>query len=811
MLLSSISRSLSCTDVSAVFLPTGASDLQSEDNASQQTEGPDEYAAPDQDSRYRTDYNSSRACVVVHTGAADFKQECIDISEDCEEFNCTLGTVCGLNPEGNLQCFADSVREEQTCGSEELRLSEPCPIDTDIIGFGQGCTFCGSETTSLLEYGRNACVVVYLDSGEPKQECVDISEQCEELSCANGTVCGLDLDEQLQCFNDSVKELQTCGPEELRLFDPCPFGTSILGFGQGCTFCEADESDNPRACFTSLNESATECVDIADDCEQLECASDEVCGLDLSNKVVCFQGFTELYKNCEPEEFRLSEPCPADFSIVLFGQDCTYCNDSSSDTEALPAKADEADESDNPRACFTSLNEFATECVDIADDCEQLECASDEVCGLDLSNKVVCFQDSMELYKNCEPEEFRLSEPCPADFSIVLFGQGCTYCIDSSSDTEALPANTLPVAVVARGPSSPPSPSRISFVSNKVKRIIEKPAKCRSCKTSVCVLDTGGNAYCVASWFLKKYSPNCGSELRRLPQPCPAGGVPEIFTAGCTYCRPPNQYPDVARLRACPVTRNRRSCTDISERCLRRGCGGQQVCVMGSSGNVLCMNRKVLKTYNKNCGSELKRLKKPCPSGGVQEIFAAGCTFCRPPIQYPDLAQSRACPVTRNWKGCIDISAKCRRKPCSAIVAGGKRGQTCVLNLNGKAQCVKNRILEAYTANCGNELKRLYQPCPVGGVPKFFSAGCTLCMKPACLTVIGNECVTPERIGGLCRRARCRIGTQCALRVNGRTACVPTSQMIVFCGTPRQRRNTPCHARYPLRKPVAYGTNCNFC
>lgn len=78
----------------------------------------------------------------LHNGNGSFLKECRDINESCSQQACGENEVCGVNLDGNIQCFDSSVREFENCRDETFRLQQPCPADAGIVGFGQGCTFC---------------------------------------------------------------------------------------------------------------------------------------------------------------------------------------------------------------------------------------------------------------------------------------------------------------------------------------------------------------------------------------------------------------------------------------------------------------------------------------------------------------------------------------------------------------------------------------------------------------------------------------------------------------------------------------------
>ena len=85
---------------------------------------------------------------------------------------------------------------------------------------------------------NRACVVRHIGRGAFKEECIDISARCKKQQCPEGTKCGLNLKEKIECFSES-EQSENCGPESLRLEQPCPADAGIKGFGMGCTFCKA--------------------------------------------------------------------------------------------------------------------------------------------------------------------------------------------------------------------------------------------------------------------------------------------------------------------------------------------------------------------------------------------------------------------------------------------------------------------------------------------------------------------------------------------------------------------------------------------
>ena len=84
---------------------------------------------------------------------------------------------------------------------------------------------------------KDACVSRHIGNGTFRKQCLDISERCEQRGCLGNTVCGLDLQEDIQCFNRSEIDEKNCGTDTFRLQQPCPGDAGVLGFGMGCTFC----------------------------------------------------------------------------------------------------------------------------------------------------------------------------------------------------------------------------------------------------------------------------------------------------------------------------------------------------------------------------------------------------------------------------------------------------------------------------------------------------------------------------------------------------------------------------------------------
>ncbi|KAF0300015.1 hypothetical protein FJT64_023673 [Amphibalanus amphitrite] len=116
-------------------------------------------AAPDGRLRRQTSGgsgDSDTACVMRHIGDGEFKEECRSIRAECDQKQCPVDTVCGLDLDENITCFDASVKEFENCGPESFRLQQPCPADAGIRGFGMGCTFCKGYTANEFLGGRGS-------------------------------------------------------------------------------------------------------------------------------------------------------------------------------------------------------------------------------------------------------------------------------------------------------------------------------------------------------------------------------------------------------------------------------------------------------------------------------------------------------------------------------------------------------------------------------------------------------------------------------------------------------------------------------
>ncbi|XP_043245380.1 uncharacterized protein LOC122393439 [Amphibalanus amphitrite] len=734
------------------------------------------------------------ACVVLYTETGDLIEEgCVDISEQCNETSCAPGTVCGLNLDQEVECFDESAIDIQNCESAESRLARPCPEHTEILGFGMGCTFCVED--ALLDHGDRACIVIPMDIGEEKQECVDISERCAELSCENETVCGLNLNEIPQCFPSNVTELQTCESEQDRLNEPCPYGTSVQGFGQGCTFCKVDEPDEMRVCFLDPSELMIECVDISKECELLDCELPGMCVLNLNKTPECLRNSSDLYENCDTEEFRLAQPCPIDFSIVGFGEICTYCSSSSDGPEPtaptsvspsviIPTTMAPLSARSSPSfTCYIGVyqGKLTFPCKDFSATCRRCS-RRGKICVRNMYQEMKCVtkQDLEQYHAVCGSRRKREFRRCPDDFEPAGYSAGCTYCWQLS-------------------------PKRVCRVTDGQARCSPLPRWCQNCPDSTtCVLDTDGRAWCATFQILSHYSSSPKTEQVRLLVPCPPGQVAEAFGAGRNYCRPR------VGPRACLVSRHGGRCQDIGRLCQRQGCGRTQTCVVGTDEKVRCVDPNVLQMlYRKNCGSELQGLLRPCADGGAVEAFGQRCTYCRPRPTRPAVAKKRACFPNRAGPMCVDISVACMRMGCSAISKGTSK--LCVRDSNtANVKCVDPRVLRQHKKHCGSELERLTSPCPRGSVPALFGAGCNYCS--VCIAIINGQCVTVDMIEKGCGRIHCRRGTQCVLqRFSGTFSCKSMARRIPACGTPSERKDKPCTRRFSFKAPLAFGVNCNYC
>ncbi|XP_043222902.1 uncharacterized protein LOC122382063 [Amphibalanus amphitrite] len=777
---------------------------------------------------------TNRACVVRRSGGG-VRRECIDISARCRQRGCPGDTVCGLDLNERITCFPRSVKDFQNCRSESFRLQQPCPADAGIRGFGMGCTFCRGGNPFAPP--KRACVVLYRHGGTDKKECVDISERCKRRGCPSSTVCGLDLQEKITCFPQSVRAIQNCQSEAFRLQQPCPADTTIRGFGMGCTFCDSFNpfvvpSPSPapivtRACVVRRLEGGAikrECVDISARCKRRACPGDTVCGLDLNENIVCFPRSVKDYENCRSESFRLQQPCPADAGIRGFGMGCTFCVGGNPFVVPNPSPRPTIP-SATERACVVRRLQngiFKRECIDISDKCKQRACPGDTVCGLDLRENIVCFPRTVKDFENCRSESFRLQQPCPADAGIRGFGMGCTFCIGGN-----------PFA---------PSPKRACVVlyrhgGTDKKECIDISERCkrRGCPSStVCGLDLQEKITCFPQSV--RAIQNCQSEAFRLQQPCPADTTIRGFGMGCTFCDSfnpfvvPSPSPAPIVTRACVVRRLgkgvvKRECVDISARCKRKACPGDTVCGLDLNENIVCFPRSV-KDFE-NCRSESFRLQQPCPADAGIRGFGMGCTFCvggnpfvvpnpspRPTIPS---ATERACVVRRLQDGifkreCIDISDQCKQRACPGDTV-------CGLDLRQNIVCFPRTVKDF--ENCRSESFRLQQPCPADAGIRGFGMGCTFCIggnpfapppKRACVVLYRHggtdkkECVD---ISERCKRRGCPSSTVCGLDLQEKITCFPQSlRVIQNCQSEAFRLQQPCPADTTIR---GFGMGCTFC
>ncbi|XP_037070698.1 uncharacterized protein LOC119091893 [Pollicipes pollicipes] len=306
--------------------------------------------------------SSTRACVHVRGLGDAARNECVDISESCRRRRCPADTLCALAPDLRLTCLPGVAGRLRNCAPEPLRLAQPCPANTVVLGFGQGCTFCAAGAapnasapppalTLRPQPGgrsqpRRACVTVCHARGGVRSECFDVSVECDSLNCPIGTKCVLRPDGEYGCLPESAYESANCGSEEMRLSQPCPANSVVAGFGQGCTFCTSNNATDPpstasssitasasqehtqNACVVAFNSSrfsVGECFDITSHCVRKGCSSDTVCGFNLKGAPECFPASVTAFQNCGPDKERLVQPCPADAGVLGFGAGCTFC------------------------------------------------------------------------------------------------------------------------------------------------------------------------------------------------------------------------------------------------------------------------------------------------------------------------------------------------------------------------------------------------------------------------------------------------------------------------------------------------------
>ncbi|XP_037086626.1 uncharacterized protein LOC119107307 [Pollicipes pollicipes] len=531
---------------------------------------------------------SRRACVVRHVGNGEFKNECVDIAARCSRKGCPSDTVCGLDLDERIQCFPRSVKDFENCGSEVFRLSQPCPADAGIKGFGMGCNYCvggnpfssgpqppsvpplvrqaaegpgtGPRPPSPPTFGaaNRACVVRHIRNGEFKKACVDISTRCEERKCPRGTVCGLDLDEQVGCFPESVKEFENCRSESFRLSQPCPADAGIKAFGMGCTFCVGGNPffpgpvapsppsgrPNGRQLTGELNTSGSSplqagtacvvvydrdwqrrerCIDISEQCSQKACPQGSVCGLDLDEQIQCFPASVKEFENCGPESLRLLQPCPADAGVRGFGMGCTFCRGANPFEPAGPPPPEPGLPTPTPlpptgersgRACLATPT--VTECRDISSECLERGCRAGSVCALGLDGTLRCLPPSATEFQNCGSESLRLSQPCPADAGIRAFGMGCTYCV--GGNPFAAPTASQPPPPLGERPLA--CVSRITGAGEMRRGCLDITELCRrrGCPADrTCALDVDEQPGCFAASQLTVR--NCGSARERMARP----------------------------------------------------------------------------------------------------------------------------------------------------------------------------------------------------------------------------------------------------------------------------------------------------
>ncbi|KAF0300014.1 hypothetical protein FJT64_027381 [Amphibalanus amphitrite] len=648
-----------------------------------------------------------------------------------------------------------------------------------------------------------ACVVRHVGGGEFKKECVDIAERCARRQCPPGTVCALNLDEELECFPESVKKFQSCLPDFLRLSQPCPADSGIRAFGMGCNYCVGGNPFQPlpipspprrrldtsgqarqvvsppaappaavssRACVVTVSdqgESVGECVDISGRCARRGCPAGTVCALDLESAITCLPGSLTEIKNCGSESARLRRPCPFDTGITGFGMGCTFCVGGNPflrgpDPPALSAtagrQADGEDSTEPPsppagRACpvlHVRDGEFSSECTDISEQCARQSCAPDQVCGLTHAGAISCFPRSVTEFQHCGSERSRLEQPCPADAGIRGFGMGCTFCVGGNPFTSPS-VNRRRLNGTTQGPAEEEVACVVRHISSgnfkRECRSIRAECDQKQCPVdTVCGLDLDENITCFDA-SVKEFE-NCGPESFRLQQPCPADAGIRGFGMGCTFCR-----------------------------------GGRPF-----------FGRPT-----------------PTPVGPPTPTPTAGATGSGPSSADRVACVSRITAAGAVRRGCMDISELCQRRRCPA-------DRTCALDINEQPSCFAASQLPI--SNCGTTRQRVAQPCPADTAVVAFGAGCTYCRPPAGAPPPPPPPGAPRRacvVSGPTRRceaieARCAelaCAETCALALDGQARCFAASELpAAHCGPERRRLDQPCPAG---QTAVAFGAGCTFC
>ncbi|XP_037070599.1 uncharacterized protein LOC119091816 [Pollicipes pollicipes] len=713
--------------------------------------------------------SSERACVVSppQTGAVR-RGACVDISATCQELDCSADQPCALDPSGHPVCLPANATRAPHCGSEDERLEQPCPEGATLLGFGCGCTYCSdSETTPSPPTPRGerqdltsrACMLVHMSGGSVK-ECADVASQCREKHCPNGTVCGLNLDEEPECFPASVKNFKNCSSEELRLSRPCPADSRIRGYGEECTFCVDGNSSETfvddqtrKACVVidmGSGQFKTECIDISSQCQQKSCPNDTVCGLTQDEELECFPASAKELENCGSEEFRLSQPCPADSRVRGFGQGCTFCVGGNS-SETLGD--DQAG-----KACVVihmGSGEWKKECIDISTQCQQKSCPNDTVCALSPDEQLECFPLSSVGSKNCGAEDLRLSQPCPENVDILGFGQNCTLCRASGPIPALTRAPTptptwVPTPVQIRTPKTTrPLPETIvCLVHNARYRCVDISRQCieKACgQNKECALTVKGQVVCVSR---KTKNRRCGAEEQWRLQPCEPGLVPLAFSSKCAYCFPlaqtsvrpiisvtarpatrPPRRPATSpppRLQACWNEGNAVVCGGILAICQQMGCPGPSRCVWNANGYFICLlKRNRIEQYSQCTG--YGRQEFLCPRGWpprTARVFTGRCTNCPLQKAMAKMAVGHMACLPQSDKGtiCVDVAEWCALRPC-------RQGFECAWDVRkGIAYCLSQNQRSMFRY-CGDQLQRQRHPCgkrPFRSV-RFYGQKCNYC------------------------------------------------------------------------------------